>query len=185
MWRLTGFYGDADSSLRKLSWNTLRQLNDNSALPWVCGRNFNGILYSHEQKSRNLTPAWQVREFPAAISDANLADLGSGTKYAWCNNREEPHTVHSRLDRVFAYSKWRDVFPGSSANNIPSAYSDHYSLLLTTTRIASTGLRPRSKPFRFEAFWMRMEDCEKIIQKTWQQSKLQGQSEDCLEQEPV
>ncbi|KAL0328176.1 UNVERIFIED_CONTAM: hypothetical protein Scaly_2250200 [Sesamum calycinum] len=124
IWRLTGFYGDADSSLGKLSWNTLRQLNDNSALPWVCGRDFNGILYSHEKKSQNFTPAWQVREFPAAISDANLADLGSGTKYTWCNNREEPHNVHSRLNRVFANSKRRDVFPGSCAN------SDHYSLLL-------------------------------------------------------
>ena len=35
-WRLTGFYGNLDTNLRRESWNLLRMLNSQYQMPWVC-----------------------------------------------------------------------------------------------------------------------------------------------------
>ena len=43
-WRMTGFYGNPKTSLRRGSWNLLRHLNSQYQIPWACLRDFNEIL---------------------------------------------------------------------------------------------------------------------------------------------
>ncbi|KAH1084030.1 hypothetical protein J1N35_023791 [Gossypium stocksii] len=43
-WRLTGFYGNSEEKNRRKSWELLRQLSHDQAIPWVVLRDFNEIL---------------------------------------------------------------------------------------------------------------------------------------------
>ena len=48
-WRLTGFYGNLDTNLRRESWNLLRMLNSQYQMPWMCMRDYNEILSATEK----------------------------------------------------------------------------------------------------------------------------------------
>ena len=44
VWRFTGFYGSLEVSQRNRSWDTLRQLKNQSSFPWLCAGDFNEIF---------------------------------------------------------------------------------------------------------------------------------------------
>nr|XP_027077000.1 uncharacterized protein LOC113700749 [Coffea arabica] len=46
--RLTGFYGHPDASKRKYSWDSLRQLSNQSQLSWLCIGDYNEVLSQNE-----------------------------------------------------------------------------------------------------------------------------------------
>ena len=48
-WRFIGFYGALETSNCHISWNLLRNLNAQFDFPWLCARDFNKILKSHEK----------------------------------------------------------------------------------------------------------------------------------------
>ena len=43
-WRLTGFYGEPDTSIQNEGWNMLRMLSSKPRLPWCCFGDFNELL---------------------------------------------------------------------------------------------------------------------------------------------
>jgi hypothetical protein len=49
VWRLTGIYGEPRWQDKYKTWDKLRELNQNSNLPWAIIGDFNEILFSHEK----------------------------------------------------------------------------------------------------------------------------------------
>jgi exonuclease III len=47
-WRFTGIYGEPKSEDRDNTWETLHYLNHQFQMPWLCGGDFNEILFSCE-----------------------------------------------------------------------------------------------------------------------------------------
>ena len=47
-WRFTGFYGHFQTHKRGETWDLLRVLHDQMALPWLCVGDFNEILTGNE-----------------------------------------------------------------------------------------------------------------------------------------
>lgn len=47
-WRLTCFYGEAQSSERFKTWDTLHSIQAECDCPWLCIGNFNGVLQREE-----------------------------------------------------------------------------------------------------------------------------------------
>jgi hypothetical protein len=69
-WRLNGFYGYPEGHRRRDSWNLVRNITQNSSLPWYIIGDFNDILTADEKKGRVERASWLINGFKQAVSDA-------------------------------------------------------------------------------------------------------------------
>ncbi|KAL3846296.1 hypothetical protein ACJIZ3_003699 [Penstemon smallii] len=145
VWRVTGFYGEPDSANRHISWNVLRRLSSFSSKPWL-----------------------HLVDFRTALHDSGLVDLGFvGDIYTWTNRWPHPLTIRERLDRACASDLWVQKFPYSRVVHMDTINSDHNPICIEV-RAQQTFHRPKAKKkFRFEAMWLKSEDCAKIIGDSW------------------
>ncbi|XP_028075737.1 uncharacterized protein LOC114277953 [Camellia sinensis] len=177
-WCFTGFYGNPIASLRSDSWELLRRLQDQMHLPWLCAGDFNEILYAHEKSGMAARSQRQMDGFRQVLSDCDLADLGfEGAAFTWCNGRAGDGMIRERLDRCVVNERWLNSFPMARVYHLGGTSSDHLPILLDLEGVkAQMAHRPKyRKLYRFEAMWLREEDCEGIITREWHQdSNLSG-----------
>ncbi|KAL0337674.1 UNVERIFIED_CONTAM: hypothetical protein Scaly_2042500 [Sesamum calycinum] len=98
-WRFTGFYGDADTSWRKIGWRKLTELNRQAeGVPWLCAGDFNEVLYQHE-KTGIPRPLWQLNDFRHTMAKCNLNNIGFQEKYpdATMTHRANCNSDHRML----------------------------------------------------------------------------------------
>lgn len=100
---------------------------------------------------------------------SDLSDLGySGPQFTWCNRRLIPHTVWERLDRACANPGWRTLFHSAKVENIPLRHSDHDAIfILLHTNLSDPNHWVRKRRFRFEAMWLKEQDCKEVINQFW------------------
>ncbi|KAL3533440.1 hypothetical protein ACH5RR_006961 [Cinchona calisaya] len=138
-------------------------------------RRFNEVLYSEEFDGKMPCPPpppqWQMNYFQTALSNCDLFDLGfSGNKFMWCYSRRDTNSTRARLDRACASASWSPLFPTSELVHLLSQRSDHLSILLRIREQILVQHPCCSKPFRFEAMWVKSEDWEEIIRDSWESS---------------
>lgn len=105
-----------------------------------------------------------VEAFRDGVADCGLADLGfTGPKFTWSNNRVEPHTVRCRLDRFCGNSGWLEHAPSVGVEHLDFPGSDHVPLLMRIRSQRRGYSRMRRRPWRFNAHWIRKEQCEEVI----------------------
>jgi hypothetical protein len=68
IWRLTGIYGEPRWEDKYKTWDTLRDLNNSSKLPWVVMGDFNEILFLHEKEGGNQRHQPYMQSFPDVLS---------------------------------------------------------------------------------------------------------------------
>lgn len=125
-WRLTSFYGHPTTSLRHVSWQSMRDLCDEDVLPWVIFGDFNEIIHADEKQDGKRRSETQMRGFREVVGYADLIDLGFvGSKFTWSNKYTK-----IRLDRAFATSSWSDIFPQTRVKVLPPSAFDHAPLVL-------------------------------------------------------
>ncbi|KAL0298977.1 UNVERIFIED_CONTAM: putative mitochondrial protein [Sesamum radiatum] len=128
---------------------------------------FNEILSDSEKSGGRSRPLWQIRRFREALASTDLHDLGYEDRpFTWCNQHPEPDTIYERLDRTCADPSWRARFPNAVVRHIPVTSSDHDALLIdlvNTHRLP----RPKRRPFRFEAMWASLAECEQVVRRGW------------------
>ncbi|KAL0451733.1 UNVERIFIED_CONTAM: Retrovirus-related Pol polyprotein from type-1 retrotransposable element R2 [Sesamum latifolium] len=166
-WRFTGFYDFAETSSHQCSWELLSYLKNLSRRDWMVAGDFNEILCDSEKSGGCQRLFWQIRRFREALESTNLHDLGyEGSPFTWCNQNPKPDTIYEHLDRACADPSWRSKFPNAVVRHISVTSSDHVSLLINTT---NSPRRPRIKhrPFRFEAGWAAIPECEQVISRGW------------------
>ena len=147
-WRFTGFYGAPETHLRSVSWNLLRNLQNQLALPWLCGGDFNELLKSHEKKGGRPRPYGQMQKFRDVLDECGLWDLGFvGKKFTWFKNYPSG-CIWEHLDRAVSTVDWLDRFPTSKEQSLVCGQSDHSPILILLEGILA---RPQ-QPWRFEKF---------------------------------
>ena len=105
-WRFTGIYGFTDSRRKQETWSLLRQLHRRLSLPWLCVRDFNEIIWSHEKLGRGLRQENMMKAFREVLDECGLMDLGfSSEKYTWKGKRPGG-LVLERLDQAVANNNW-------------------------------------------------------------------------------
>lgn len=77
-----------------------------------------------------------------------------------------------RLDRFLANPQWQLLFPSGGVFHGHAAYLDHYPIWLEISFPGKGYIGPR--PFRFEAMWVGVEQCTKIIEDEWGIAGRQG-----------
>lgn len=76
LWRVTGFYGHPDTSMRYSSWELLKTIHSQVALPWVIFEDFNEILHLDEKLGWKDRGSIQMEAFKETLNVCRLYDLG-------------------------------------------------------------------------------------------------------------
>jgi hypothetical protein len=164
-WRFTGFYGNSITHRRRESWALLDKLDSMMTLPWLLMGDFSEILSSDERSGESVSSQRPMFEFGEVL----LVDLGyRGYPFTWDNGRDAEAFIQKRLDRAVASVSWMTMFPLCTLDHIQSSYSDHVPILLHT-ELGSNQVCKRRRPRKFEEKWSIHPECEKIIQRVWDQ----------------
>ncbi|XP_074305989.1 uncharacterized protein LOC141641217 [Silene latifolia] len=162
-WRVTGFYGWPSVSDRHLSWDLLRLLHRQSALPWICVGDFNEILFSTEMKGGSRAQ-WQMNNFQAAVDYCGLKDVAwEGYQFTFDNGQVGAANRQSMIDRAMCSESWLELFPYAKLYHLEREWSDHAPIKLTFDR-REIGGKTRSR-FRFEQIWVGEPGCEEAIER--------------------
>ncbi|KAK6126320.1 hypothetical protein DH2020_039965 [Rehmannia glutinosa] len=170
--RVTVSTGSQDVSQRWNFWNLFKHLKTHSFTPWLCLGDFNEVLLQSEFHGRGLRVEWQIQNFREALQHCALSDMGySGSQFTWHRLLTHPYTQKARLDRCVGNDALRSLFPRHMIEHLNSISSDHHAIFVTLHHTHSQPQRSRRKnPFRFEAYWIKSKDCEKVIQESWNSS---------------
>ena len=77
-----------------------------------------------------------------------MVDLGfHGPKFTWVNKRDTGQFIEERLNRAFANSGWRGLYPEASIDYLARTNSDHCPVLLCLEAPKGTRL---IRPFHFQ-----------------------------------
>ncbi|XP_019164257.1 PREDICTED: uncharacterized protein LOC109160418 [Ipomoea nil] len=148
-WRLTGFYGESDRARRHITWDLLRQLRDNSSLPWVVIGDFNDIACHSEKQGTHPHPAALIEGFNDVLGDCQLMDLGMrGGRFTWEKGRGTEEWVEERLDRAVATTEWIDMHDDVVVHNLFTRSSDHRAILVN---LDIEPVRAAHRSFKFES----------------------------------
>ena len=166
-WRITGFYGNLETSKRQESWLLLKRLSSLNSLPWVCLGNYNKLMDSSEKGGGCTRPAKQMEAFCDAINTCNLRDMGySGQDFTWSRRLGSRGWVRERLDRALVSTNWAARFSKMQLHHKPNSASDHCVLILKDIQQKSKCGR-RKKMFRFEEMWLKDEACVRVVEDAW------------------
>jgi hypothetical protein len=69
-----------------------------------------------------------------------------------------------RLDRAWANSEWRTLFPEAFVSRLTCTHSDHWPILLSLSPINACNL---SRPFRFESMWLSHPEFFTVVANDW------------------
>ena len=82
-WRLTGFYGEPNSSHRSEGWNMVRMLSSKPNLPWCCFGDFNELLEVHNKAGGALRAHKLMQNYHNALDHCGFVNFGfSGLEYS-------------------------------------------------------------------------------------------------------
>lgn len=132
-WRFMGFYGSPEANNIEASWELLRRLSGLFDLPWLCGGDFNEIIYNSEKIGglpRNSLPA--ILNFRLTLDECDLSDLGyRGPTITRNNKRGGRANAQERFDRYVGNSDWRQMIPEASVRYLSFFSSDHRPIELS------------------------------------------------------
>jgi hypothetical protein len=170
-WKLTGFYGNPDSTKRADSWELLKFLCTCHPVPWLCAGDFNEVVTQDEKEGSNLRKESQMTGFRETLEACRLGDLGySGSLFTWSNRRSDGTFTKERLDRAVANQEWCSLFPSFVVDILAARTSDHCPVLVSFSAHPRRGQNrgPVGSGFKLEANWLNDSESEEIIRTAWQ-----------------
>lgn len=106
----TGLYRNPDASLRTHFWSLMKRLGDLHSFPWLCGGDFNEILFGHEKQRGSAKSHYLLRNFRETLDHCGLADLGFwGPQFTWCRGKDS-NFIQERLDRMLRNNSWINLY---------------------------------------------------------------------------
>lgn len=75
-WRMTLFYGEAQTHLRYQTWDILKGIGTLSNIPWLCIGDFNEVLRPDEQEGIGERSNAQIQDFRDVVDACMLMDIG-------------------------------------------------------------------------------------------------------------
>ena len=166
-WRLTGFYGEPETSFRNEGWNMLHMLGSKPKLSWCCFGDFNELLQVEDKQGGAPHAHYLMQAFRDVLDLCGLVDLGySSPDYTW-HGRCRGELIGERLDRGVANYEWLARFLIGRIRHLNCFTLDH-RLILLSLNPNGEHQRWRRKPFCFEAMWLTNSECNGIISRAWE-----------------
>jgi hypothetical protein len=83
----------------------------------------------------------------------------------------QPNPLLQKLDWVFTSSAWNISYPNTATKGLEMTPSDHCPCIISvSTKI------PRPKIFRFENYWLELQDFQELLNQAWLPPVLQADS---------
>nr|POE78759.1 hypothetical protein CFP56_65080 [Quercus suber] len=128
---------------------------------WACIGAFNFIINDEEQFGGKKGGPSSTNYLKELLFELNAVDLGySGNKFTWARGKWGNSAIRRRLDKGVANISWRLAYLKATITHLGAIKSDHAPILLDTNPCDSFAHRP----FRFEAIWLRNENCSAVIE---------------------
>lgn len=100
------------------------------------------------------------------MDELGLMDLDFlGPQFTWNMGVSSDNFVGARLDRGICNMEWRMSFPDASVLHLPRAHSDHYPILLNTSRENES--HGRFKRFYFQSAWFLHDTFSQWFAENW------------------
>jgi hypothetical protein len=81
--------------------------------------------------------------------------------YTWAKNQEI--LIMAAIDKVFVTTCWEQMFPSVSVRTLPRVGNDHTPLVFDSGAFTT----PKVKQFRFEKWWLNIDDFHPLVVRTW------------------
>jgi hypothetical protein len=161
IWRFISIYGSSYEEHKLEFINELHNVMSCWDGPTLIGGDFNLIRESKEKSSGNINQHW-ANLFNDWANRFDLIEIKSPDRmYTWANNQE--NLIMAAIDKVFVTTCWEQRFPSVSVKTLPRIGSDHTPLVLDSGAFVA----PTVKQFRFEKWWLNIEDFKPLVIKTW------------------
>ena len=93
-WRFIGFYREQETHRRVEAWSTLKGLNTQQNIHWLCARDFNELTKQDKKLGGALQSQNQMQLFRDVIDECSLMDLRFVVpKYTWSKHFENGHSI--------------------------------------------------------------------------------------------
>ncbi|KAG7579386.1 Ribonuclease H domain [Arabidopsis thaliana x Arabidopsis arenosa] len=159
-------YAAPTASRRSGLWNQLREVIQGVAEPVLIGGDFNTIVRLDERTGGNGRLSADSLSFGDWINDLSLIDMGfCGNKFTWRRGCIKDNFVAKRLDRVLCCAHTRLQWQEAVVTHLPFLASDHAPLYVHLSPEADGN--PGSRPFRFEAAWLKHEGFKELLLTSW------------------
>lgn len=171
---ITGVYGPHIPNEKENFLQNLKALR--CLIPgkqWIIGGDFNLIKEPGEKRGGIRRLDKEGEQFGDMIREKKLIDIQTNNgMHTWNNRRGGENQIASRLDRFLISEQvmMKDVF--IEATILPVVGSDHWPIKLEI----DLKQRPKNKPFRFEAFWLRHEGLIEKLEGWWKDSMVRGKN---------
>ncbi|KAL6176931.1 hypothetical protein ACLB2K_053563 [Fragaria x ananassa] len=155
--RISGFYGNPETSNRWASWELLRRIAASVEGPWITFGDFNELRDASEKKGGSDRIESQMQKFVEAIDDCGLQDVEvSGPLFTWRRG-----DLLERLDRSLINQEAAEMFPRIHELHIDVGASDHIPILIYTDGLPAKKCdkRQEHRRFLFEGFWTKEANC--------------------------
>ncbi|CAN6568827.1 unnamed protein product [Malus baccata var. baccata] len=165
--RFTGIYATSYRMEKEEFWRGMIQDFSPDNIPWICGGDFNEVLWDHERFRGAEVRYNRPRYLEEFMSKVEVMDLGfNGPKFTWRGTRNG-QLVEARLDRGLVNACWQSTWPNTSVKIGTSLGSDHSPVVV----ICEPKSKKSKKMFRFEAFWAKEGECRDIVRSAWSHSR--------------
>ncbi|XP_073311016.1 uncharacterized protein [Primulina huaijiensis] len=167
MWWFSAIYGPVKPREREKFWDELGGLSSICGERWCLGGDFNVVRNTREKMNSNSNTTSMLC-FDKLIGELGLYDPPLlNAKYTWSNLRDDP--ICCRLDRFLISNGWMDFFPHFRQMVLPRITSDHYPVILDTTK-SKWG----PTPFRFKNVWLSHQNFRDLVRVWWNDGMNQG-----------
>ncbi|XP_021718590.1 uncharacterized protein LOC110686283 [Chenopodium quinoa] len=107
-----------------------------------------------------------MQDFRETIDACNLRDMGfKGCAFTWQRGKTMDTVIRERLDRFLGDDAWCQLFPQFEVKHLVRIASDHAPIMMNTDVVFDRG--KRSRPYRFEAWWLSSAECEEVVDTAW------------------
>ncbi|TYJ00813.1 hypothetical protein E1A91_A13G111100v1, partial [Gossypium mustelinum] len=168
--RFTGFYGDANPSLRNSSWNMVRRIGGMVGKDWIVGGDFNAILNDAEKEGGCRKARSQINEFKDLVDELALINIKPDKGwFTWVNNRDRNTMIKEILDRFLTSVPVTENFPFLATYVVRQTNSEHDVIVLDTwgCKPKMHNIYPRLS-FKYDICWVTDVEAKNIIKGTWQ-----------------
>ncbi|XP_075633886.1 uncharacterized protein LOC142606415 [Castanea sativa] len=132
-------------------------------MPWLCAKDFNKILWSHEKLGLGPRRETPMKAFREVLYELGLKDLRYvGRKFTWKGRRQGGFVLEC-LDPAVANNQWLSLNPGTRVQHLHSNSLDHQAIIVKPEGISPN---PR-RTFKFKQIWLRDRGCSNTVNSAW------------------